>query len=104
MRATNDVTAPSRDQVNQRAPSTTQQPVTSTRGPDRTIRGPAACAKIPFLTLIEAQRNLVNLRDRYYEALADYFRRRASLERAIGGPLAPQPLAVSPDDGRNGAP
>ena len=61
-------------------------------------------AKIPFLTLIEAQRNLVNLRDRYYEALADYFRRRASLERAIGGPLAPQPLAVSPDDGRNGAP
>ena len=38
MRATNDVTAPSRDQVNQRAPSTTMQPVTSTRGPDRTIR------------------------------------------------------------------
>jgi hypothetical protein len=38
MRATNDVTAPSRDQVKQRASSTTHQPVTSTRGPDRAIR------------------------------------------------------------------
>jgi outer membrane protein TolC len=41
--------------------------------------------KIPFLSLIEAQRNLVNLRDRYYEAEADYFRRRAVLERVVGG-------------------
>jgi outer membrane protein TolC len=43
--------------------------------------------KVPFLSLIEAQRNEVGLRDRYYEALADYFRRRAVLERAVGGPL-----------------
>jgi outer membrane protein TolC len=43
--------------------------------------------KIPFLSLIEAQRNLVMLRDRYYEAVADYFRRRATLERVIGGPI-----------------
>jgi outer membrane protein TolC len=43
--------------------------------------------KIPFLSLIEAERNAVTLRDRYYEVLADYFRRRASLERAIGGSL-----------------
>jgi outer membrane protein TolC len=43
--------------------------------------------KIPFLSLVEAQRNLVGLRDRYYEAVADYFRRRAALERAVGGPL-----------------
>jgi outer membrane protein TolC len=46
-------------------------------------------AKIPFLSLIEAQRNVVNLRDRYYETLAEYFRRRAALERVIGGPVAP---------------
>ena len=46
-----------------------------------------ATAKIPFLSLVEAQRNAVSLRDRYYEALADYFRRRAALERAAGGPL-----------------
>ena len=43
--------------------------------------------KTPFLSLIEAQRNLVNLRDRNYEATADYFRRLATLERVIGGPL-----------------
>jgi outer membrane protein TolC len=48
-------------------------------------------AKIPFLTLIEAERNVVNLRDRYYEAVADYFRRLAALERAVGGPLPAQP-------------
>lgn len=47
-----------------------------------------ATGSIPFLSLIEAERNLVGLRDRYYEALADYFRRRAALERAVGGPLA----------------
>jgi hypothetical protein len=48
-------------------------------------------AKIPFLSLIEAQRNLVNLRDRYYEAVADYFRRRATLDRVVGGPLLSAP-------------
>ena len=42
---------------------------------------------LPFLNLIEAQRNAVGLRDRYYEALAEAVRRRATLERAVGGPL-----------------
>jgi outer membrane protein TolC len=60
--------------------------------------------KIPFLSLIEAQRNVVNLRDRYYEALADYFRRRAALERAVGGPVTPVPPAVIPDGGRKDSP
>jgi outer membrane protein TolC len=41
--------------------------------------------KTPFLSLLEAQRNVVNLRQRYYEALSDYFLRRAALERAVGG-------------------
>jgi outer membrane protein TolC len=44
-------------------------------------------AKVPFLSLIEARRNLVMLRDRYYEAIADYHRRRATLERVVGRPL-----------------
>jgi outer membrane protein TolC len=44
--------------------------------------------RVPFLSLIEAQRNRVMLRDRYYEAIADYFRRRAMLERVTGGPIA----------------
>jgi outer membrane protein TolC len=56
-------------------------------------------AKIPFLSLIEAQRNAINLRDRYYEALADYFRRRAALERAVGGPLTPPPSTCDPPAG-----
>lgn len=42
--------------------------------------------KTPFLSLIEAQRNLVGLRDRSYEVIADYYRRKATLERVIGGP------------------
>jgi outer membrane protein TolC len=47
--------------------------------------------KIPFLSLIEAQRNVVSLQDRHYEAIADYHRRLATLERASGGPLSPWP-------------
>jgi outer membrane protein TolC len=43
--------------------------------------------KIPFVSLIEAQRNQVELYDRYYQAIADYHRRRARLERVVGGPL-----------------
>jgi outer membrane protein TolC len=52
--------------------------------------------KIPFLSLIEAQRSLVMLRDRFYEAVADYFRRRAALERAVGGPAKPARFATPP--------
>ena len=47
--------------------------------------------KIPAVTLIEAERGVVDLRDRYYEAMADAFRRRAALERAVGGPLVAPP-------------
>ena len=43
--------------------------------------------KIPFLSLIVAERDLVMLRDRYFEAVADYYRRLATLERAVGQPL-----------------
>jgi cobalt-zinc-cadmium efflux system outer membrane protein len=56
--------------------------------------------KTPFLSLIEAQRNAVGLRDRYYEALADYFRRRAALERAVGGRV----VAPAADAGKTPAP
>jgi outer membrane protein TolC len=47
--------------------------------------------KIPFLSLIEAQRNVVSLQDRYYEALAEYHRRRATLERVVGVTIVPGP-------------
>jgi outer membrane protein TolC len=47
--------------------------------------------RIPFLTLIEAQRSLIDLRDRFNQAAAEYQQRRAALERAVGGPLLPTP-------------
>lgn len=54
-----------------------------------------AAKQIPFLSLIEAQRNVVGLRDSYYEEVAEYHRRRATLERVIGGPgLAPRSEAL----------
>jgi cobalt-zinc-cadmium efflux system outer membrane protein len=48
-------------------------------------------AQIPLVTYLEAQRTFVGLRDRYYQGLADYFQRRATLERAVGEPIAAQP-------------
>ena len=42
--------------------------------------------KIPFLSLLETERNLVELRDRSYETSAAVYRRRATLERVVGGP------------------
>jgi outer membrane protein TolC len=51
---------------------------------------------IPALSLIEAQRSRVGLQDKYYEAVADYFRRRATLERVVGGPLLGESQACPP--------
>jgi outer membrane protein TolC len=47
--------------------------------------------KIPMLSLLEAQRSRVSLLEKYSEAIADYFKRRATLERVIGGALHPLP-------------
>jgi outer membrane protein TolC len=43
---------------------------------------------VPFLNLIEAERALAGLRERYYEAAAAYHIRLAVLERVTGGPPA----------------
>lgn len=51
--------------------------------------------KSPFLSLVEAQRNQVQLLDRFYEAQADYFKRWATLERVAGGQIL-YPVAVVP--------
>ena len=50
--------------------------------------------KVPFLSLIEAQRNLVELRDRQFELQAEARRRRAALDRATGATTAPAPAAA----------
>ena len=44
-------------------------------------------SKVPFVTLIDAQRNLIVMRDRHNEVLADALRRKANLVRAVGGIL-----------------
>ncbi|HJT78982.1 MAG TPA: TolC family protein, partial [Gemmataceae bacterium] len=43
--------------------------------------------KIPFLTLLQAERDVIGLKDEYYEFVADYYRRLATLERVAGGSL-----------------
>ena len=45
--------------------------------------------KVPFLNLIEAQRNLVELRDRQFELQTEARRRRAALDRATGTATLP---------------
>ncbi len=46
--------------------------------------------KIPFLNLIEAQRSRITLKERNYEVLAESARRRATLERVLGGSFPAQ--------------
>jgi outer membrane protein TolC len=45
--------------------------------------------KITFLGLAQAQRQLIELREKQQEAIADDHRRLAELERVLGGPLPP---------------
>lgn len=40
-----------------------------------------------FLTLLTAQRSLIDLRMKYYETLSEAFKRRAALRRAVGEPV-----------------
>jgi outer membrane protein TolC len=50
--------------------------------------------RISLLILLDVQRNLVNLEDRYYEATAEFFRRRTALERSLSGSPAAKPLPM----------
>jgi cobalt-zinc-cadmium efflux system outer membrane protein len=44
--------------------------------------------KINFLSLAQAQRQLIEVRERFQQTLADYHRRMAELERVVGGNLS----------------
>ena len=50
----------------------------------RSAQSAYVTGKSPFVSVIEAQRSLISLRDRNFEVTADYFRRRASLDRLVG--------------------
>jgi cobalt-zinc-cadmium efflux system outer membrane protein len=66
------------------------------RGNVEAARSAYESSRVPFVTLIEAERNAVDHQDSYYEAVADAFRRRATLERVAGGALAPEPPTPGP--------
>jgi outer membrane protein TolC len=44
--------------------------------------------KLDFLRLIEAEQQLIELQEKYQEAVAEYHRRHAELERAVGAPIS----------------
>jgi cobalt-zinc-cadmium efflux system outer membrane protein len=50
-----------------------------------------------FLRLVAAQRQFINLQERYQEAIADYHRRRIELERVVASPVG---QAFQPDRNR----
>jgi outer membrane protein TolC len=43
--------------------------------------------KIDFLRLIDSERQVYTQREMYYQAIAEYHRRLAELERVVGGTL-----------------
>jgi outer membrane protein TolC len=62
---------------------------------------------VPLLVLLEAQRNLADLQEQYYQATAEFFRRRTVLQRALSGPPSSSPLPVPadrPSPGQPGSP
>lgn len=62
---------------------------------------------VPLLVLLEAQRNLTDLQEQYYQANTEFFRRRTVLQRTLTGPSNATPLptpADRPSPGQPGAP
>lgn len=62
---------------------------------------------VPLLVLLEAQRNLTDLQEQYYQATTEFFRRRTVLQRTLTGPSNVTPLptpADRPSPGQPGAP
>jgi outer membrane protein TolC len=63
----------------------------------KTARADYTTGQVTAIAVIEAERSRLNLYDRYYEIIADYYRRRARLERVVGGSLAPVPDGQAAD-------
>lgn len=63
--------------------------------------------RIPLSTLIEVQRNLVSLQNRYYQSTAEFFRRRTALQRSLTGTPSTTPIPMPgerPGPGQPGYP
>lgn len=52
--------------------------------------------RIPLTTLIQVERDLVDLQDRYYQSTTAFFRRRTALQRSLTGTPATTPLPMPP--------
>jgi hypothetical protein len=50
--------------------------------------------RISLSTLIEAERSVVDLQDRYYRATAEFFRYRTALQRSLTGTPATAPVPM----------
>jgi outer membrane protein TolC len=57
----------------------------------KTARADYRTGQVPAVGVLQAERTRLELYDGYYQALADYLRRLAALERAAGGALSPDP-------------
>jgi outer membrane protein TolC len=53
----------------------------------KSARANYVAGKVDFLRLVDAERQLNSERERSFQAVAEYHRRAAELERAVGGPL-----------------
>ncbi len=53
----------------------------------KSARANYVAGKIDFLRLVDAERQLNSERERSFQAIAEYHRQAAGLERAVGGPL-----------------
>jgi outer membrane protein TolC len=62
-------------------------------------RASYSAGQADFLRLIDAERQLREQQDRYHEAVAEYQRRTAGLERAIGGGHAETRMVITPPAG-----
>ena len=54
----------------------------------KSARANYVAGKVDFLRLVDAERQINSERERSFQALAEYHRRAAELERAVGGPLS----------------
>ncbi len=62
-------------------------------------RATYSAGQADFLRLIDAERQLRDQQERYHEAVAEYYRRTAGLERAIGGGHPETRVVITPPAG-----
>jgi outer membrane protein TolC len=73
----------------------------------KSAQGGYSATTLPYFMLLSALGELVNVRDQYYEAITELFRRRTVLERALSGSPSAAPIPTprrQPGPGQAGYP